>query len=64
MLEKKSDAVQPFFKNAYGYAAFPTVGNGGLGVGGAYDKSQVHQGGKVTGEASIGGQKFSYKPKK
>ena len=27
---KKSPAVQPFFKNAYGYAVFPTVGKGGI----------------------------------
>jgi lipid-binding SYLF domain-containing protein len=65
---KKSDAVQPFFKSAYGYAVFPTIGKGGLGIGGAYGKGQVYQGGKVTGEASLvklsigwqaGGQAFS-----
>ena len=65
---KKSEAVQPFFKSAYGYAVFPTVGKGGLGVGGAYGKGQVYQGGKVTGEASLvklsigwqaGGQAYS-----
>lgn len=32
---------------------FPTVGKGGFGVGGAYGKGQVYQGGKVTGEASL-----------
>ena len=65
---KKSDAVQPFLKNAYGYVVFPTVGKGGLGIGGAYGKGQVYRGGKVTGEASMtklsigfqaGGQAFS-----
>lgn len=65
---KKSAAVQPFFKNAYGYAVFPTIGKGGLGIGGAYGTGQVYQGGKVTGEASLvklsvglqaGGQAFS-----
>ncbi|MGD9309185.1 MAG: hypothetical protein PVG51_08615 [Desulfosarcina sp.] len=65
---KKSEAVQPFFKNAYGYVVFPTVGKGGLGIGGAYGKGQVYQGGKVAGEASLvklsigwqaGGQAFS-----
>lgn len=65
---KKSEAVQPFFKNAYGYAVFPTIGKGGLGIGGAYGKGQVYQGGKVTGETSLvkvsigfqaGGQAFS-----
>lgn len=65
---KKSEAVQPFFENAYGYAVFPTIGKGGFGIGGAYGKGQVYQGGKVTGEASLvkvsvgwqaGGQAFS-----
>ena len=65
---KKSEAVQPFFKSAYGYAVFPTIGKGGLGIGGAYGKGQVYRGGKVTGEVSLvklsigwqaGGQAFS-----
>ena len=42
---KKSPAVQPFFKNAYGYAVFPTIGKGGFIVGGAFGKGQVYQGG-------------------
>jgi lipid-binding SYLF domain-containing protein len=65
---KKSPAVQPFFKTAYGYAVFPTIGKGGLGIGGAYGKGKVYRGGKVTGESSLvkvtigfqaGGQGFS-----
>jgi lipid-binding SYLF domain-containing protein len=65
---KKSAAVQPFFQNAYGYTVFPTVGKGGIGIGGAYGKGQVYQGGRVTGEAKLmkatigfqlGGQAFS-----
>ena len=65
---KKSPAVQPFFKNAYGYAVFPTVGKGGIGIGGAYGKGQVYRQGTVTGEVSLakltvgfqlGGQAFS-----
>ena len=65
---KKSEAAQPFFKNAYGFAVFPTVGKGGIGIGGAYGKGQVYRAGKVTGETSLikatiglqlGGQAFS-----
>jgi lipid-binding SYLF domain-containing protein len=65
---KKSEAVQPFFKNAYGYAVFPTVGKAGIGIGGSYGTGQVYKGGKVTGEVSLikgsigwqlGGQAFS-----
>lgn len=50
---KKSEAVQPFFKNAYGYAVFPTIGKAGFGIGGSYGTGQVYEGGKVTGEASL-----------
>ncbi len=50
---KKSEAVQPFFKNAYGYAVFPTVGKAGIGIGGSYGTGQVYRGGKVTGEVSL-----------
>ncbi len=65
---KKSPAVQPFYKNAYGYAVFPTIGKGGIGIGGAYGKGQVYRGGKVTGTTKLfkvtigfqlGGQAFS-----
>lgn len=65
---KKAKAVQPFFNNCYGYAVFPTVGKGGIVVGGAYGKGRVYQGGLITGTASIakitvgfqlGGQAFS-----
>jgi lipid-binding SYLF domain-containing protein len=65
---KKSGAVEPFFKSAYGYAVFPTIGKAGFGIGGSYGTGQVYQGGKVTGETSLikatigfqaGGQAFS-----
>ena len=65
---KKSEAVQPFFENAYGFAVFPTIGKAGIGIGGSYGTGQVYQGGKVTGETSLmkatfgfqlGGQAFS-----
>lgn len=49
----KSEAVQPFFKDAYGYAVFPTVGKAGFIIGGAYGKGQVYRAGKVTGETSL-----------
>jgi len=67
-LFKSSEVVQPFFEDAYGYAVFPTIGKGGLGIGGAYGTGLVYQGGKVTGETSLtkvsigfqaGGQAFS-----
>ena len=65
---KKSPEVQPFFKSAYGYAVFPMIGKGGIGIGGAFGTGQVYRGGKVTGTTKIfkgsigfqlGGQAFS-----
>ncbi len=65
---KQSEAVQPFFKNCYGYAVFPTVGKGGMVIGGAYGKGQVYRQGKLSGKVSLaklsvgfqlGGQAFS-----
>jgi len=57
-----------FFKNAKGYAVFPTVGKGGLVVGGAYGKGVLFEGGRAVGfcdmtqasvGAQIGGQAYS-----
>jgi lipid-binding SYLF domain-containing protein len=57
-----------FFGKAYGYAVFPTIGKGGVGVGGAYGKGRVYAKGKVIGETSVtqlsvglqlGGQAYS-----
>jgi len=65
---KKSHATKPFFKNCYGYAVFPTVGKGGIGLGGAYGKGQVYKKGKMVGTVTLaklsigfqlGGQAFS-----
>ena len=30
-----------FFKNSYGYAVFPTIGKGGVAVGGAHGDGRV-----------------------
>lgn len=65
---KKSDAVKPFFNNCYGYTVFPTIGKGGIGIGGAYGTGRVYAKGAPTGTAKLfkgtigfqlGGQAFS-----
>lgn len=65
---KDSDVVKGFFKNSYGYAVFPTIGKGGIGIGAAHGKGQVYKGGKLSGKTSmtqvtigfqLGGQAFS-----
>ena len=51
------EAIDPgltgFVDRAYAYAAFPTVGKGALGVGGAYGKGEVFRHGNRIGYADI-----------
>ena len=65
---KKAPDTQQFFNTAYGYAIFPTVGKGGIGIGAAYGKGRVYKGGVHTGDTSLsqlsigfqlGGQAYS-----
>jgi len=42
-----------FFAGSYGYALFPSIGKGGIGIGGAYGKGRVYAGGKWTGDTSM-----------
>ncbi|MCP4410112.1 MAG: hypothetical protein GY807_20675 [Gammaproteobacteria bacterium] len=57
-----------FFKNSHGYAVFPNIGKGGVGIGGAHGKGRVYSGGKHIGDTSmtqltigfqLGGQVYS-----
>ncbi|MCX7063378.1 MAG: lipid-binding SYLF domain-containing protein [Proteobacteria bacterium] len=57
-----------FFKHAYAYAVFPSIGKGGIGVGAAHGTGRVYVGGKPVGESKmtqlsvglqLGGQVFS-----
>lgn len=50
---EKSEAVLPFFTNSYGYAVFPSVGKGGLILGGAYGNGRVYGQGRITGTATL-----------
>lgn len=60
--------LQRFFDRAYGMAVFPTVGKGGLILGGAYGQGLVYRQGTLIGSATltqlsigfqIGGQGYS-----
>jgi lipid-binding SYLF domain-containing protein len=58
---RNSDQTTSFFGTCYGYAVFPTIGEGAVGVGGAFGKGRVyvhrHYVGNVTmGELSVGFQ--------
>lgn len=51
--------LQKFFDTAAGYAVFPSVGKGAVGVGGAYGRGILFEGGRSVGyctltQASIG----------
>ena len=49
---KAEPRLEVYFKEAYGYAIFPTIGKGGFIVGGAYGKGKVYVGGKLVGNAT------------
>jgi len=42
-----------YFKNSYAYAVFPTIGAGGLVVGGAHGDGRVYRNHKVIGKTSM-----------
>lgn len=57
-----------YFKNSYGYAVFPTIGKGGIGIGGAYGEGRVFVNSKHVGDSTLtqvtlgfqlGGQAYS-----
>jgi lipid-binding SYLF domain-containing protein len=50
---RKAEESGKFFANAYGYAVFPTIGKGGVGLGGAYGKGRVYEKGKYIGDTSM-----------
>lgn len=68
MAKKTDPGLQKFFDTAAGYAVFPSVGKGAVGVGGAYGRGEVFEGGKPVGYATLtqasiglalGGQKYT-----
>lgn len=60
--------INKFFNSAYGYAVFPGIGKGGLGVGGAAGKGTVFKAGNAVADCKMtqvtigfqaGGQKYA-----
>lgn len=67
-VQKSDPGIQKFFDGSAGYAVFPSVGKGAIGVGGAYGKGLVIVGDKAVGKTSLsqvsvglslGGQKYA-----
>lgn len=66
--KKTNSEITQFFNSAYGYAIFPAIGKGGLGVGGATGRGIVYKSGtafadckmtQVTIGFQAGGQKYA-----
>jgi lipid-binding SYLF domain-containing protein len=65
---KSAGESNNFFSTSYGFAVFPTIGKGGLIIGGAYGEGHVYKQGTYVGDTSmtqvsigfqLGGQAFS-----
>jgi lipid-binding SYLF domain-containing protein len=66
--KEKDPGMSKFFSSAHGYAVFPGIGKGGLGVGGAGGKGTLFQGGTAIADTKMsqitigfqaGGQKYA-----
>jgi lipid-binding SYLF domain-containing protein len=66
--EEGDPGMQAWFREAHGYAVFPSVGKGGIGIGGARGKGLVYERGTLIGKTTLtavtigfqlGGQAFS-----
>ena len=50
---EKAAQSSHFFPNSYGYAVFPTIGKGGIGIGAAHGKGRVYVKGAWVGDTSM-----------
>lgn len=66
--KQTNDKISKYFNTAYGYAVFPSIGKGGLGVGGAAGNGTLYRGGAIVGDCKMsqvtigfqaGGQAYS-----
>jgi lipid-binding SYLF domain-containing protein len=66
--KQTNDRISKYFNSAYGYAVFPSIGKGGLGVGGATGNGTLYRGGNIVGDCKMtqvtvgfqaGGQAYS-----
>jgi lipid-binding SYLF domain-containing protein len=65
---KADPGIDAFFRRAVGYAVFPGIGKGGIGIGGAHGTGVLFENGQPVGKvkmnqvtvgAQVGGQSFS-----
>ena len=67
-MKKTNENINKYFTSAYGYAVFPSIGKGGLGVGAATGNGTIYKGGAIVGDCKMsqltvglqaGGQSYS-----
>ena len=51
--KEKDSGMKSFFQEAYGYAVFPGVGKGAVGIGGAHGSGTVFQDGDAIGRVNM-----------
>jgi lipid-binding SYLF domain-containing protein len=59
-MKKTNDKIGKYFDSAYGYAVFPSIGKGGLGVGGATGNGTLYKGGAVVGDCRMTQVSFGF----
>ena len=50
---RAADETAEFFNSAYAYVVFPTIGKGGIGIGGAHGSGRVYAGGEYVGDTTM-----------
>ena len=51
--KEKDPGLAKTFEQAHGYVVFPTVGKGGIGIGGARGKGYVYEHGQLIGRSTL-----------
>jgi lipid-binding SYLF domain-containing protein len=51
--ERTNPKIKPFLASAHGYAVFPSVGKGAIGIGGAHGSGLVYEKGKLIGSTTL-----------
>ena len=50
---RSAGGSEAYFEAAYGYVLFPTIGKGGIGIGGARGNGKVYRQGQYIGDSSM-----------
>ena len=53
ILKKSDSSIKKWFNKSHGYAVFPRVGKGAIGIGGAHGDGQVFEKNKLIGDTSL-----------